>query len=73
MNPRDRKLEYREYTYPVRWGLVLRGRILNFCKSYGTTRFRKRVVQFLSTLLDENHQETFEGTIHERYSKDVLQ
>jgi len=62
-------LRYEEYWYPVRWGLKLRKALLRFSSSYGS-RFmfiRRPLAVFISVLLDENHQETFENTIHSSY------
>ena len=64
-------MNYKELWYPYRWGLWTRKKLLHFAKSYGTwIKMRRPIVVFLSALLDENHQETFGGTVHKSY-KDV--
>ena len=59
-------MQYKELWYPYRWGLSTRKSLKRFASSYGSTFLfvRRPIAVFLSTLLDENHQETFTGTPH---------
>jgi len=53
---------------PYKYGLYTRRFLLKFCRSYGSTFFhiRRRVVVFLSALMDENHQERFSNTVERK-------
>lgn len=66
-------LEFKNYWWPVRYGLYTRKKLIKFASSYGGKFFRIRrpVAVFIATLLDEHHQETFKGTIYEKYRKTV--
>ena len=61
----------KDYWFPVRWGLKTRGVLLGFSSSYGGKfmRIRRPLSVFLNTLLDDKHQETFEGTAHQIYNE----
>ena len=62
-------LKVDELWWPFRYGLRLRKKLLKFCSTYGSKFFRIRrpTVVFLSSLLDEKHQETYEGTVEYNY------
>jgi len=62
-------MNYQDYSLPVRLGLRIRKKMLSFAASYGGKFFfiRRPIAVFFNTLLDDKHQETFKGTMHERY------
>lgn len=62
-------LEFKDYWWPVRWGLKARKLLRVFSGSYGGKFFKVRrpVAVFLSTLLDLDHQEIHDKTIHNHY------
>lgn len=58
-----------EYWWPVRLGLRVRRILRAFQSSYGGRFFkiRRPLAVFLNTLLDIDHQETYKGTVHNRF------
>ena len=63
-------MEINKLDKEYRWGLMLRKKIRIFCRTYGKGiwfSLRRKIVVFLDTLLDLEHQETYTHNPHYRY------
>ena len=65
-------MEISKLNKEYRWGLIVRKNIRIFCRSYGKGilfRLRRKIVVFLSTIIDEKHQEKSPNSYHYKYWK----
>lgn len=63
-------MEIKELNKEVRWGLIVRKKIRMFCRTYGSGwlfPIRQNIVIFLSTIIDEKHQEKYTNSHHYKY------
>ena len=63
-------MEISKLNKEYRLGLIARKNIRIFCRSYGKGilfPIRRKIVVFLSTLLDLEHQETYRNSSHFKY------